>query len=78
MFRDESSATRQLHWLDFNGRRVPYATLPSSGDYSVNAFVGHPWVATDTTGRRVAVFFPDAQPRRLAPGQWEGLGAGKR
>ena len=66
VFRNESGSTRQLHWLDFNGRRVSYATLPPGGEYSINTYVGHPWVSTDTTGRCVAIFFPDAQPRRIA------------
>lgn len=65
VFRNEAGSTRQLHWLDFNGRRVLYATVPPGGDFSVNTYVSHPWVSTDTEGRCVSVFFPDAQPVRI-------------
>jgi len=65
VFQNDARATRQLHWLDFNGRRVLYATVLPGGDFSVDTYVGHPWVSTDADGCCVSVFFPDAQPRRI-------------
>jgi hypothetical protein len=47
--------------LDFNGKRVLYATAPPGGDFGIRTYLSHPWVSTDTAGRRVSAFLPDAR-----------------
>jgi hypothetical protein len=47
----------QLHWLDYNGRREPRLTL-APGETGVQpTFFTHPWLAADSSGRCVAIYF---------------------
>lgn len=47
----------QLFWLDYDGRRRPYLSL-APGETGVQpTFFSHFWVAADTSGRCLAIYF---------------------
>jgi hypothetical protein len=47
----------QLYWLDYNGRREPRLTL-APGETGVQpTFFTHPWLAADTSGRCLAIYY---------------------
>lgn len=48
-----------LYWLNFEGTRTFYATIPSGGVHAQNTYVTHPWVVVDAGGRALALFLPD-------------------
>ena len=55
-FVNRSAETARIFWLDEEGQRQPYATLEAGGRQVQHTFAGHVWLATDRTGRPLAVF----------------------
>ena len=39
-----------LYWIDFDGNRVLYATIPAGESYVQNTYLTHPWVVTNALG----------------------------
>ena len=58
VFHNTTQTPLTLTWLDFNGRRVSYATLPPGESYRQQTYVTHPWLALDADGHCVAAFLP--------------------
>ncbi len=56
VFENESSSTRLLYWLDFEGHRKLYTTLRSHETYEVDSYVGHVWLFTDSRHRCLGAF----------------------
>jgi hypothetical protein len=48
----------RLFWLDFNGKRRPYATIRAGGKVTQATFLTHPWLLTTQHGHGLAVFRP--------------------
>jgi CSLREA domain-containing protein len=49
-FDNQSGVTVGIYWLDYDGNRVPYNTLPSGASYDQPTWLTHPWVAVDDVG----------------------------
>ena len=64
-FVNRSDQPIQTHWLDFDGKRKLYETVPPGKQVDQPTFVMHPWVVTDARGRAWGVYYPDAQPRTI-------------
>ncbi|WP_377472253.1 VHL beta domain-containing protein [Micromonospora siamensis] len=47
-----------VYWLDYDGRRQPYASLQPGESHRQQTYVGHPWVVTDAGGVGLACFLP--------------------
>lgn len=58
-FENRSSFERDLYWLNYTGKRVIYTKLAPGSTYSVNTFVTHPWVITDSSGTCLDIRLPD-------------------
>lgn len=56
-----TSRELQAVWLDYRGRRKPYATIPPGERFRQETYDTHPWLVVDDTGKVLAVFI--AQPR---------------
>ncbi|MGV6810098.1 MAG: VHL beta domain-containing protein [bacterium] len=46
----------KLYWLDFNGKKVLYATIPPLGKHKQSTFRTHPWVVENSLGYCDSVF----------------------
>ncbi|XP_063398470.1 uncharacterized protein LOC134683229 [Mytilus trossulus] len=75
VFENRSSTVASVFWHDFDGRKIKFCQLQSSGTYSkykVKTFVGHPWSAEDSdTGVSLRidykpVFYPYSNPNKHA------------
>ena len=64
VFHNTTQTPLTLAWLDFNGRKVPYATLPPGESHRQQTYVTHPWLALDADGQCVRAYLP------RVPGQY--------
>lgn len=58
-FVNRTAGTISLHWIDFSGRLVHYADIPSGETHPQQTYVTHPWIALDRDGRCRGVFVPN-------------------
>lgn len=47
--KNESTMTIQLYWVDEHGSRLPYSTLHPHDAHEQNTYVGHVWIAKETS-----------------------------
>ncbi len=57
-FTNNLAATINVYWLDYNGQRVIYATLPPGGSYVQSTFLTHPWLITDQSSQCRGIYLP--------------------
>lgn len=55
----------KLYWLDYEGKRKLYETIPPGKQTVQPTFVTHPWLVTDAQDRPWGIYLPDAQPRTV-------------
>ena len=46
----------RVYWLDYEGKRQRYGTIPAGGRHSWTTFATHAWLLTSKTGKGMAVF----------------------
>jgi VHL beta domain len=63
---NDHGAPVQLYWLDYGGQRKLYMTIAPGQSFTQPTYVTHPWVATDLSGKCIAIYLPDAQPRQMS------------
>jgi serine/threonine protein kinase len=64
-FVNRSEQTVKVYWLDYQGRRVLYATLQAGETATQQTFLTHPWVITDASDRAWDVYYPTREPRTV-------------
>jgi hypothetical protein len=64
-FVNGSTQAIRIYWIDYNGSRVFYRMLAPGEEYGLNTFLHHPWVITDEDDNAWAVYYAEAQPRRV-------------
>ena len=64
-FVNQSGATVKMYWLDYQGNRKFYYTLPDGKSYVQRTFLTHPWLVTDEKDNAWYVYFPEGQPRTI-------------
>ena len=47
-----------VYWLDYNGQRVIYATLPPGGSYVQSTYLTHPWLISDQSSECRGIYLP--------------------
>jgi dipeptidyl aminopeptidase/acylaminoacyl peptidase len=55
-FVNDSHVPVAVYWMDFEGHRKHYATLPPGGRHRQPTYAGHVWVVTDTADRVLMAF----------------------
>ena len=55
----------QLFWLNYEGQRVFYNSLPPGKSYVQQTYVTHPWVATNAAGGCLSIYQPSSTPRTV-------------
>ncbi|CCV11265.1 exported hypothetical protein [Mesorhizobium sp. STM 4661] len=63
-FRNRSSMSISLYWLDYSGARKSYGTVGPSQSFEVDTFVTHPWLITDENGNCLEIVLPEKGTRR--------------
>jgi sialate O-acetylesterase len=61
-FINHTAAEIQFHWLDTEGKRRQYGTIPPHGRAGQSTFAGHVWLITDADGKGIAIFVASADP----------------
>ena len=59
-FVNESGTEVDIYWLDYEGDRIHYATLPDGAGYSQPTWLTHPWVAVDKAGNCLGYVLSEA------------------
>ncbi len=54
-----------LYWINYDGERQFYQTIPSGEVRRQETFLTHPWVITDDEDKCLAIYYPDGQPRTI-------------
>lgn len=57
-FINRSANTRNIRWVNYQGRAQGSSSTPVGGRYSVNTAVGHPFMVTDNRGRCLEIHVP--------------------
>ena len=47
VFQNKTSGEVRVFWLDFQGKRQPYGTIPSGERHGLSTYQGHVWLVTD-------------------------------
>ncbi|MGD0528879.1 MAG: DPP IV N-terminal domain-containing protein [Polyangiaceae bacterium] len=55
-FENDSHGIVLVYWMDFEGQRKHYATLPPGGRHTQPTYTGHVWVLTDDKARVLMAF----------------------
>ncbi len=64
-FVNDGPQPLSIFWLDYQGKRVFYKTIPSRASHQQQTFVTHPWVIVDEQQRCQGVYFPDDRERTV-------------
>lgn len=62
-FVNRTPRPMQIFWLDFQGQRKLYNTLPGNSQFVQTTFAGHPWVVVDD-GKVRGIYIPRPEPGR--------------
>jgi hypothetical protein len=57
-FYSRSKGSRNLYWIDFEGKRRNRQTLRVGDHADSQTFVGHPWLVTDAKDRPPCLYYP--------------------
>jgi dipeptidyl-peptidase-4 len=63
-FQNRTSAPVRLFWVDADGERKEYATVPAGGEHRQHTFAGHAWLVTTADGAPLAGFVAEAAPAK--------------
>jgi hypothetical protein len=61
-FRNETSRTIKVYWIDYDGDRISYGTLKPHESKSQQTFLTHPFVLTDLDDKCIGIFLPTQEP----------------
>jgi hypothetical protein len=61
-FRNETSRTVKVYWIDYEGDRISYGTLKPRESRSQQTFLTHPFVLTDLDDKCIGIFLPTEEP----------------
>jgi hypothetical protein len=64
-FVNEGARAFQIHWLDYQGKRVFYKTVLPHSSHTQPTYLTHPWVLTDESQQCLGVYFPDDRERTI-------------
>ena len=76
-FLNRLGKTVNLFWINNEGKRIAYDSIPAGGSFSQNTYAGHVWLVTTDAGEPMAVFTARRRPgvavvdgqKPVAPGQ---------
>lgn len=64
-FHNSAAGLRKIYWLDYDGQRKFYMQLAPQQSYQQSTYLTHPWLVTDDKDNALALYYPDAQLRRV-------------
>jgi dipeptidyl-peptidase-4 len=62
VFVNKSGADASLFWLDLDGIRQPYGTVPAGAERQLRTYAGHVWLIVGKDNKPLVVFVGGAQP----------------
>lgn len=65
-FRNATSDTVQIHWINYQGGRQPYQKVGPGQSYHVQTYATHPWVIADEAGRCIQAYITQASNSEVA------------
>ena len=64
-FINDSKISVDLFWIDYEGNREKFTSVPVDGSFTLLTYVSHPWVVVDPDGSCLQVFHPDHELQNL-------------
>ncbi len=61
-FLNKTDEDAVLYWINSEGQKVEYGSIPSGGRRKQNSYAGHMWLVTDKSGKMLGVFEATADP----------------
>ncbi|MBM3475466.1 MAG: hypothetical protein FJX75_19550 [Armatimonadetes bacterium] len=68
IFINRTDRPVERFWLDFEGKRKSYGTIPPSGIASQSTFVTHAWLLTDPDSKVLGIWVPERAVGRVVIG----------
>jgi len=65
IFTNRTDRPIERFWLDFEGKRKSYGTIPPGGIASQSTFVTHAWLLTDPDGKVLGIWAPEKTVGRI-------------
>jgi hypothetical protein len=64
-FINNSANTISTYWIDYEGRRKFYNSVPPGSSYVQPTYVTHPWVVTNSQELCLGLYMPSPTPSRV-------------
>jgi len=64
-FVNNTDNTISTYWIDYQGARKFYASVPPGSSYIQETYVTHPWVVTNSQEICLGVYMPGSSPTRV-------------
>ncbi|HZO89460.1 MAG TPA: DPP IV N-terminal domain-containing protein [Chthonomonadaceae bacterium] len=61
-FVNRTATELSLYWIDTDGHRAPYGTLPAGGRREQHTYAGHVWLVTERDGAPLVAFVAEESP----------------
>ncbi len=61
-FLNRLGKTVNLFWVNDEGKRIAYGSIPAGGSFSQNTYAGHVWLVTTDAGEPIAAYTARRQP----------------
>ncbi len=61
-FINRTEGIIEVFWIDTEGQRHQYATIPAGGEHRQHTFAGHVWLIEQKDGDKIAVFAATEEP----------------
>ncbi len=65
-FTNNSSAARQIFWIDFEGARVQYGNIAPGASHVQPTFLGHAWMIADKDADCIGLYFAETASRAVS------------
>jgi hypothetical protein len=72
VFVNRARQPLRLFWLDFDGKRKPYGTVPPGGIGSESTYAGHAWLVEREGGAAAGIYVPGRPVGRVVVGDGGG------
>ena len=64
-FVNRSPSTRLVYWISHAGTRTLYTTLLPGKLFTVQTYIGHPWIVADTSDKCLGIYMPEPEPAQI-------------
>lgn len=65
-FENSGNSPRQIHWIDFDGKRVHYGDIAPGASHQQPAYLGQAWMITDKNADCLGIYYAETMARYVS------------